>query len=123
MDTDLLLLGASIFLGLLFIGLSVPLIQRRISPNRCYGVRVPATLADETVWYEVNARAGRELAWLGTIVVGVGAVLYLLRMPLWLELVLWFIVVEGGVVGIVVRSWRLANRLFKERRGAQGESA
>ena len=35
--------------------------QRRIGPNRIYGVRTRKTLADEDVWYESNAYGGRLL--------------------------------------------------------------
>jgi hypothetical protein len=55
--------------ALLLIGLSVPLIRRRVRPNRFYGFRTPATLKNEPLWYEVNARTGRDL-----LVVGLGTV-------------------------------------------------
>jgi uncharacterized membrane protein len=42
--------------------LAIPLWGRRVPPNRFYGVRTRATLADEALWYEVNARSGRDLA-------------------------------------------------------------
>ncbi|HZP81080.1 MAG TPA: SdpI family protein [Chthonomonadaceae bacterium] len=45
-------------IGLLFMGLSVPLIQKRIKPNPWYGFRVPKTLSDERIWYAANAYSG-----------------------------------------------------------------
>jgi uncharacterized membrane protein len=51
--------------GALMCVLAVPLMRRRIKPNGLYGLRVPATFADEWVWYEANARSGRELFALG----------------------------------------------------------
>jgi hypothetical protein len=51
--------------GVLIIGLGIPLWRRRIAPNWTYGVRFPATLADERVWYEINARGGRDLVFIG----------------------------------------------------------
>lgn len=45
--------------GLLLVALGTPLVRRRIRPNWVYGVRVPATLADEWVWYEANAKSGK----------------------------------------------------------------
>jgi uncharacterized membrane protein len=54
--------------ALLLMGLSVPLIRRTVRPNRLYGFRTPATLKDERIWYEVNAKTGVDL-----LVVGAGA--------------------------------------------------
>lgn len=48
--------------GPLLVLLAIPLWLRRIPPNRFYGVRTRATLTDEALWYEVNARSGRDLA-------------------------------------------------------------
>lgn len=38
--------------------LSVPLILRKIPPNRFYGFRTRATLSGPDVWYPVNAFSG-----------------------------------------------------------------
>ncbi len=43
----------------------IPLARRRVRPNRWYGLRIPATCADEYVWYEANAACGRDLILLG----------------------------------------------------------
>src|SRR5207302_8963817 len=53
--------------GLLFIALAIPLIRRRVKPNALYGLRVPATFADEWVWYEANAKSGRDLLIVGIL--------------------------------------------------------
>jgi uncharacterized membrane protein len=50
-----------VFTGLLLVGVSVPLIQRRVRPDLIYGFRTPKTLSDENVWYEANAYSGRML--------------------------------------------------------------
>jgi len=39
--------------------------QRRVRPNAWYGLRTPATLRDERVWYEANAHGGRDFVILG----------------------------------------------------------
>lgn len=46
---------------MLFALLALPLALRKVGPNVVYGFRTPATLADRSVWYEVNARFGRVL--------------------------------------------------------------
>ena len=122
MNTNLVLLTASILLGLVFIGVSIPLIQKRIPPNRFYGLRIPATFADETVWYEANARAGKDLLRLGLLIAGVGAGLYFAKVPLWLKVMVWFIVVEAGVIGMLIRSWRFANRSLEMQQSPREES-
>ena len=38
--------------GLMFVGLSIPLIQKRIPPNRFYGFRTAKSLSDPKIWYE-----------------------------------------------------------------------
>ena len=48
--------------GPLLVLLALPLWGRRVPPNRFYGVRTRRTLSDEAVWYDVNARSGRDLA-------------------------------------------------------------
>jgi uncharacterized membrane protein len=70
-----LLMGMYIISGLLMLALSIPLILRRVPPNPFYGFRVPATLADSELWYDVNAYAGRRLALTG---VGIAAAAVLL---------------------------------------------
>ena len=113
MNNETVLLVASLGLGVLFIALAIPLIWRKVPPNHYYGLRVPATLADERVWYEANARAGRELLVLGVLVIALGTLLYLITIPLWLSLLLWFTFIMCGVIIFVVRSWRFAHRLLE----------
>ncbi|MBI1347423.1 hypothetical protein GC163_14185 [bacterium] len=52
--------------ALLLMGLARPLIRRRIRPNRYYGFCTPATLRDESLWYDVNAQTGTDLYRVGT---------------------------------------------------------
>lgn len=51
--------------ALLLVGLSIPLMRRRVRPNWFYGFRTPSTVHDEPLWYDVNARTGRDLLWVG----------------------------------------------------------
>ena len=48
--------------GLIIFGLSLPLIYRRIPPNRFYGFRVKASFLSREHWYAINAYAGQLLA-------------------------------------------------------------
>jgi uncharacterized membrane protein len=45
----------------LLIILSIPMIRRKVKPNGWYGVRVPATLKNEALWYDANEYGGKAL--------------------------------------------------------------
>ena len=47
--------------GLMFMLVSRPMIQRRVSPNRFYGFRTPKTLSSPDIWYPANEFSGRRL--------------------------------------------------------------
>ena len=51
--------------GLLLIAAGIPMWLRRVPPNALYGVRFASTLSDEQIWYEINARRGRNLVGIG----------------------------------------------------------
>ncbi len=101
--------------GLIFIGLSIPLIQRKIRPNAFYGLRVAETLENEIVWYEANARSGKDLLWLGvgTIIVSGG----LFALP-WQESSHYELVCCGlllvGVIIYAVRGIRIARAVKRQ---------
>ena len=62
--------------GLLLVGLSIPLMLRRIKPNLWYGLRVRKTLSDERIWYASNAYMAKWLLMLGIIHTVVSFILY-----------------------------------------------
>lgn len=53
--------------AVILIASGIPLAQRRVPPNSLFGVRIPATMRDERVWYEVNAIVGRHLVRIGAL--------------------------------------------------------
>jgi uncharacterized membrane protein len=61
--------------GLLFVGLGVPLLRGRVRPNPWHGCRTEKTLSDEEVWYAVNRVTGRDLVAAGIAVVAVSLLL------------------------------------------------
>lgn len=103
--------------GILLIVLSIPLIRRRVRPNAIYGLRVPATLADEVVWYEANAQSGRDLCI-------VGGVQLLVAVGLWVipgvsidaYVLVNTVVISAGALIAAVLGWRRANRLLAARK-------
>ena len=48
-------LGCALLIALL----ALPLVLRKVPPNRLYGYRTCATLGDEALWYAANAHFGR----------------------------------------------------------------
>jgi len=106
---------------LLLVVLGIPLARRRVKPNAAYGVRFAATMADDSVWYDVNARGGRDL-----IVIGVS---YLVALSLaYFTATSWSL--EARIVGPLallmiallietVVLYRAANALLASRRGSQ----
>ena len=69
-------------IGLLFLGLAVPLIRRRVPPNAWYGFRVPKTLQNASVWYPVNEYSGKQLYRTGMLLILVAFVSALVpKMP------------------------------------------
>jgi uncharacterized membrane protein len=108
-------------LGVLLVALGWPMATRRVPPNHWYGLRVPATFADERVWYEANALVGRDMMGLGVVLA-----LVALGLPRLASLPdSAYTLVCAGIVGVgslllTVRGWRLANRLLRERRDGAG---
>ena len=99
---------------------AVPLVRRRIPPNGLYGLRVPATFADGTVWYDANARSGHDLITMGLALLAVTIVLFFV--PGLSDD--GFALLNAGLLAaaaleVLVHGWRRANRLLRERRADQ----
>ena len=102
--------------GLLLILLGWPMAARRVPPNAWYGLRVPATFADEKVWYDANAVAGRDMMILGAVIVTVALVLPRrvgLSNSTYAGACAGVLLV--GTLSMTVRGWRAANRMLRER--------
>lgn len=54
----LIALAAYLSTAVLFIGLAIPLILRKIPRNKWYGFRFKKALRNDAVWYDVNAYGG-----------------------------------------------------------------
>jgi hypothetical protein len=90
--------------ALLLIGLSIPLVRRRVRPNRFYGFRTPSTLNDERLWYHVNAKAGVDL-----LMVGVGLSL--------IVLVNWIAKFQVGTFAAIAIAWTTVGLLWSTVHG------
>jgi uncharacterized membrane protein len=102
--------------GIFLVALGWPMAARRVRPNRWYGLRIPATFADERVWYEANAVAGRDMMFLGAAIVVVALGLpVIVNLPLPVYTGICSGILGVGAMIMTIRSWRLANRLLRER--------
>ena len=54
--------------GLVLIGISVPLIMRKVPPNSFYGCRTRKTLSNQTIWYEANHITGKDFCIVGAVI-------------------------------------------------------
>jgi len=111
----LLLLLSFVGTGVLLVVLSLPLIARRVPPNILYGLRVPATFADEEVWYEANARTGMDMLRLGIALVVLALVLPLTGIAVHVYALAWSAVTVAGTLVMAIVGWRRANRLLSRR--------
>jgi hypothetical protein len=53
--------------GLLFVGISIPLIMGRVPLNSFYGCRTAKTLSNPKIWYEANRISGKDLLIAGVL--------------------------------------------------------
>ena len=97
--------------GILFVALAIPLVRRRVAPNRLYGLRTQATLASKELWYEANATAAKQLMALGGLISACAVTL-----PVLVELsegayalAMCSVVVIGSAI-VCVMGWRSAQR-------------
>jgi uncharacterized membrane protein len=118
----LILAGAFVAVGALMVALAIPLIRRRVGPNSLVGLRVSATFADEQVWYEANARSGRDLLWLGVLLILLALALPLLGVRDDEYVLTWIVAAVVGALAMGIRGWRYANRLRRERRSSSPSS-
>ncbi|MBK7104820.1 MAG: SdpI family protein [Ignavibacteriae bacterium] len=86
--------------GFLFIVLSIPLIFKKIKINNWYGIRLPQTMLNEKVWYEVNSKVGKYIFILGLIICLLSVLLYFY--PFIDEVYTIFILLSALIMGSVI---------------------
>ena len=76
-----LLINCIIFfiIGLVFIGLVIPMILRKIPPNGYYGFRTPKAFSSEKIWYEINWYCGRDCFVIGLLLCIYNLILFLFQ--------------------------------------------
>ena len=102
-----------LFVGLVFISISIPLILEKVPPNRWYGFRVAKTFSSERIWYIANRVAGYDLLWAGVAIAFTAAVtgLFFRQFDSTTVHTINFAVFVGTLVVAVVHSFLNLNRL------------
>jgi hypothetical protein len=77
-----------VFIGLLLMGISIPLKNGKVEMNHFYGVRLRKSYSSEKNWYLLNEYGGRQLLIWSAVLVAIG--------------MLAFIVPFGGDVVLIV---------------------
>ena len=76
-------------MGVMFVGIGIPLARQRVRPNVWYGFRTPKTLSDPHIWYSANRVAGIDLVVAGAVL-AIGVLgLYVVRQTLLPSLPIW----------------------------------
>jgi uncharacterized membrane protein len=102
--------------GLILAVLAVPLVLRRVPPNALYGLRVPATFRDDSVWYDANAASGRDMLIYAAVSLLAAFLLPAAGLRDFAIAIAWIVIAAGGALVVAIIGWRRANRMFRERR-------
>ena len=97
-------------IGPILILITIPLMLRWVPRNRFFGLRIPATLRDNSIWYDANALCARHLFLLGLFLVILEFLL-----PLSMRIPILRIVATVGFFAIIAADWRTANRWERQR--------
>lgn len=95
--------------------LALPLMRRRVPPNVFYGLRVPATFRDRSVWYDANAASGRDLLVFGVTLVAAAFVAPALGAHDLILALVWVGLALGGTLFVAGLGWLRANRMLRQR--------
>jgi uncharacterized membrane protein len=102
------MLGLLLFVPLVIIAVSIPLILGMVPRNHWYGFRTPKTLSSDGVWYQANRIGGRYFVITGLIqlvAIAIVRLMYparlteviasygsvLITVPLLIAVLLWFV--------------------------------
>lgn len=102
--------------GLLFSGLAIPLMRRKVKMNSWYGIRVPQAMISEPIWFEVNAIMGRYLFAFGlfTTVLSLQFILHPLEYEYQMVYLLLGLLILGTIL-FVKLSFNTANKVSQRK--------
>jgi len=112
MDTVAMIVGASwIAVGLITIGLAIPLLNGKVGRNPYYGARFSQSFASDEAWFAINRFAAKRMMLWSPGLIGVGLLALFLPLgahPGW-ALILAFAPLVLVVVP-AIEAWRFAKR-------------
>ena len=79
MQDPVFVIGLFLLMGVVFVGLGLPLKYEKIPPNWFYGFRTPKTLSSKEIWYPINRIAGIDMVRTGTVMITASLLLLALR--------------------------------------------
>ena len=100
--------------GFIFSALAVPLIRKKVKVNSWYGIRLPRTIENEDVWYEVNSIMGKYMFAFGLLISGLS--LYFLVYPTKPEYIMVYvllIVLITGTILFVILSFNTSAKISR----------
>lgn len=98
--------------GILFAILALPLIKRKIKMNNWYGIRIPQTMENERIWYDVNAVMGKYIFAWGIFISALS--LYFTLNPTSPEFLMIYIllgIMIAGSIILVILSYKIGTKL------------
>ncbi|MDX1699396.1 MAG: SdpI family protein [Melioribacteraceae bacterium] len=109
--------------GIAFSALAIPLIRKKIKINNWYGIRIPQTLDDEDVWYEVNALMGKYIFSWG-IFISVLTIYFFLNPtdPEYLMIYILLVILISGAILLVIVSYKVSNNITLRKRSEKEEN-
>ena len=99
--------------GVLYIGLGIPLLLGHVRPNDWYGSRTLKTRSNDQIWYAVNRVTGRAMIVTGIAVIAAAVVVFLIRGLITPNFAAAFplVVLLLGVALMVINSVRAERRM------------
>ena len=101
--------------GLILAALAIPLMNRKVKMNSWYGIRLPQTMDNETVWYEVNEKVGRYIFFFGLLICTLTILIYLYPIidNIFSVFILLAVLVLGSILLIII-SINYAKKISKQ---------
>ncbi len=112
MRPDIWLFGV---VGMLWIGLGIPLVRGKVRPNPWYGVRVRATLEDERLWYPVNRLCGFGMAIVGLLMVVTSVFLAAFPVRQDISVVIQLSIMVVGSTWVLIQTFAFLKKLQRNR--------
>ena len=100
-----------LFMGMVFIGISIPLLYEKIGPNNWYGFRTRKTFSSEEIWYKANKYMSKDFIILGCLMVLYNLVLFVLPID-----TLFFVCHGNLIISVAGTSIVLARSLLYLRK-------